>query len=141
MHLLAVKTDEKWDSKGRIWFKNWDLQDADTKKVYGVMAFNSAWTDGKRYSVVIYSPIHWELGSVACEMFGTVEPALAWARQRIEALSEPTVEELQAAVESIRASRYRDEMSDDFAYSNGKIARWNRLERLVLNKIEILTQT
>jgi len=141
MHLVAVKTDEKWDSKGRIWFKNWDLQDADTKKVYGAMAFNSARNDGCRYSVVIYSPIHQELGGVAGEMFGTVAPALAWARRQIEALQEPTVEDLYEAVEKIRSARYRDEMSDDFAYSNGKIARWDRLERLVLNKIESLTQT
>lgn len=141
MNLLAVKTTEYKDRKGLVWFKNWELRDRETKKIYGTMTFNSGWSPNDRFSVVISSVIHHELGGIASEAFGTAEMALAWARRQIEALPEPTVEQLQEAVERIRSARYRDEMSDDFAYSNGKIDRWNRLERLVLNKIEILTQT
>lgn len=141
MDLVAVKTTEYKDRKGLVWFKNWELRDSDTKKIYGTMTFNSGWAPNDRFSVVISSVIHHELGGIASEAFGTAEMALAWARRQIEALPEPTVEQLYEAVERIRSARYSDEMHDDFAYTNGKIAHWDRLERIVLDKIESLTHT
>jgi hypothetical protein len=61
------------------------------------------------------------------------ETALAWARHEIENQKEPTMEELESLLLKVKQSRYNDEMSDDFAYSNGKIDRWDRLEAKIRN--------
>jgi hypothetical protein len=38
----------------------------------------------------------------------------------------------------VKDSRYQDEMSDDYAYSNGKVAHWNKLQRELENQLKTL---
>ena len=136
MNLTATKLIDYKDKQGQTWYKGWHLKDVDTLKVYGMLAYNSRWTTGRHYSVTIYSPIHTELGTVSSKEFVTLDGALIWAREQIEDLREPTFAQFQAALERIKDARYRSEMSDDFAYTNGTIARWDRIEREVRAKME-----
>lgn len=131
VNLTATKLIDYKNKQGQIWYKGWHLKDVDTQKVYGLMVYNSHWTGGKNFGITIYSPIHTELGSVASQEFATKEEALTWAREQIEILREPTFNQFQEALERIKDARYRSEMSDDFAYTNGTIARWDRIEREV----------
>jgi hypothetical protein len=107
------------------WYKVWSLQD-NIGKAYGRMEYN-----GQRvaYTVEIDSPVHVELDPIACKEFKVRDEALTWARDQIENLQEPTVADYEAAIRKVKDSCYQDSMSDDFAYSNGKIARWDRIER------------
>jgi hypothetical protein len=128
---------EKMYLKARIisrtgdWYKVWSLQD-NIGKAYGRMIYN-----GQRvaYTVEIFSPVHVELGPIACKEFKVRDEALTWARDQIENLQEPTVADYEAAIRKVKDSRYQDEMADDFAYSNGKIARWDRIERALMNRM------
>ena len=131
VNLVATKLIDYKDKQGVVWYKGWHLKDVDTQKVYGMLVYNSKWTTGKCFGISIYSPIHPEFGCVGSQEFATKEEALTWARERIEDLREPTLAQFQAALERIKDARYRDEMADDFAYTNGKIARWDRIEREV----------
>lgn len=136
VNLIATKLIDYKDKKGVVWYKGWNLKDIDTQKVYGMMTYNSKWTGGKCFGITIYSPIHSELGAVKTENFVTKEEALTWARDQIETLREPTFAQFQEALERIKNARYQDEMSDDFAFSNGEIAHWNRIEREVRNMMD-----
>ena len=136
VNLTAKKVTSFVDKHGVTWYKGWHLTGVDTLKVYGVMVYNSHWTTGKHYSVTIYSQIHTELGAVSSKEFVTKEEALTWAREQIEDLREPTFNHFQEALERIKNYRYQDEMSDDFTFSNGTIARWDRIEREVRTKME-----
>lgn len=131
MNLVATKLIDYKDKQGVVWYKGWHLKDVDTQKVYGMLVYNSKWTTGKCFSATIYNPIHAELGCVGSKEFVTKEEALTWAREQIESLREPTLAHFQEALERIEVARYRSEMSDDFAYTNGTIARWDRIEREV----------
>lgn len=117
------------------WYKVWLLQD-NTGKAYGRMSYN-----GYRvvYTVEIFNPVHEELGPIRCNEFGLRCDGLTWARDQIENLQEPTVADYEAAIRKVKDWRYQDEMSDDFAYSNGKMARWDRIERAVMNRMHSLT--
>ena len=116
------------------WYKVWSLQD-NSGKAYGRMVYN-----GHRvaYTVEIFSPVHAELGNVGCSEFKVRDEALKRARDQIENLQEPTVADYEAAIRKVKDSRYQDEMSDDFAYSNGKIARWDRVERELKSRVHAL---
>lgn len=113
------------------WYKVWSLQDS-SGKAYGRMVYN-----GHRvtYTVEIFSPVHAELGPIACSEFKVRDEALTWARYVIENLPVPTVANYEAAIRRVKDSRYQDEMSDDFAYSNGKIDRWDRIERELKSRL------
>jgi hypothetical protein len=117
------------------WYKVWSLQDS-SGKAYGRMVYN-----GQRvaYTVEIFSPVHEELGPIRCNEFGLRSDGLTWARDQIENLQEPTVADYEAAIRKVKDSRYQDEMADDFAYSNGKIARWDRIERALMNRMHKLS--
>ena len=136
VNLIATKLIDYKDKQGQVWYKGWHLKEVDTQKVYGMLVYNSLWTTGKCFGISIYSPIHTELGCVASREFVTKEEALIWAREQIEDLHEPTFAQYQEALERIKNYRYQDEMADDFAYSNGKISRWDRIEREVRAKME-----
>ena len=136
VNLTATKLIDYKDKQGQIWYKGWHLKDVDTQKVYGMLVYNSKWTTGRYFGVSIYSQIHAELGCVASQEFVTKEEALTWAREQIEDLREPTFAQYQAVLEWIKDARYRDEMADDFAYTNGKVARWDRNEREVRTMME-----
>jgi hypothetical protein len=116
------------------WYKVWSLQDS-SRKAYGRMVYN-----GHRvaYTVEIFSPVHEELGNIGCKEFKVRNEALTWARKVIEDLPEPTIPNYEAAIQLVKDSRYQDEMADDFAYSNGKIARWDRIERALMNRMHAL---
>lgn len=130
VNLTATKGMEYKD-QGVTWYKDWRLQDIDTGKVYGIMIFNSRFAGDEHYIVNINNPIHPDLGYYAAKSFSDRAEALAWAREQIENMREPTFGQLEQALKSIREWRYQDEISDDFAYSNGKIARWDDLERKI----------
>jgi len=119
------------------WYKVWSLQD-NSSKAYGRMTYNGY--RGAVYTVEILSPVHEELGPIHCKMFGLRSDALTWARDQIENLQEPTVADYEAAIRKVKDHCYQDMMSDDFAYSNGKIARWDRIERELKDRMHGLTQ-
>ncbi len=117
------------------WYKVWSLQD-NSGKAYGRMTYNGY--RGTTYTVEIFSPVHEELGPIRCSMFGLRDDGLTWARDQIENLQEPTVTDYEAAIRKVKDSRYQDSMSDDFAYSNGKLARWDRIERQLKDRMHSL---
>jgi hypothetical protein len=119
------------------WYKVWSLQD-NSGKSYGRMTYNGY--RGATYTVEIFSPAHEELGPIRCNMFGLRDDGLTWARDQIENLQEPTVADYEAAIRKVKDSCYQDSMSDDFAYSNGKLARWDRIERELKDRMHGLTQ-
>ncbi|CAB4140265.1 hypothetical protein UFOVP395_9 [uncultured Caudovirales phage] len=131
MELRARIIERTGDDRYVVWL----LQDS-TGKLYGRMSYS-----GYRavYTVEIFSPVHEELGSIACNEFGLRSDGLTWARDQIENLQEPTVADYEAAIRRVKDSRYQDEMSDDFAYSNGKINRWDRIERQLKDRMHGLT--
>jgi hypothetical protein len=45
------------------------------------------------------------------------------------------LEQLKKKLEQVKEWRYQDAMSDDYAYSNGKDARWKRIEMEIRNRI------
>ena len=117
------------------WYKVWSLQD-NSGKAYGRMTYNGY--HGATYTVEIFSPVHEELGPIRCNTFGLRSDGLTWARDQIENLQEPTVADYEAAIRKVKDSCYLDSMSDDFAYSNGKIARWDRIERELKDRMHSL---
>jgi hypothetical protein len=136
MNLVATKTSDNKNKQGQSLYKEWQLKSATTQKVYGRLIYNSYWAKDACYAVTIDNQIHNELGSINYKNFATKEEALTWAREQIESLSEPTVIQYQAALDFIKDARYQDEMSDDFAYSNGKITRWDRITREINTKMD-----
>jgi len=137
MNLIAKKIIDYKNKDGEIWYKGWRLIDNDTQKVYGTLVYNSHHKVGEQFGVTVYNPISEELGTdTRLGTFATRSQALTWAREQIEDLPEITREVLQQTLDNIKNWRYQDEMADDFAYSNGKISRWDRLEREVRSKME-----
>ena len=136
MNLVAKNITNSADNRtGDVWLKKWSLMDEDTSQVFGEMVWNSYWGVHK-FSVSIYSPIHAELGLQGYATFEDRAEALTWAREQIQRLPSPTPSLVEAAIQKVRDSRYQDEMSDDFAYSNGKVAYWDRLERELQNMLK-----
>jgi hypothetical protein len=136
MNLVAKKLSNSADNRtGAVWLKKWSLMDGDTSQVFGEMVWNSGWSTQK-FNVSIHNPIHAELGLQGYATFSDRTEALKWAREQIQNLPTPTRALVEAAIQSVRDSRYRDEMSDDFAYSNGKVAYWDRLERELQNMLK-----
>lgn len=121
------------------WYRVWSLQDSSGKR-YGQMTYNGYRGAGRgaTYTVEIFSPVHEDLGTIAYNMFGLRSGALTWARDQIENLQEPTVADYEAAIRKVKDYCYQDEMSDDFAYSNGKITRWDRIERELKSRMHSL---
>lgn len=117
------------------WYKEWSLQDKECF-IYGRVIYNAHRESSGRYTVFIGSNIHPELGNIAWQSFGTLSDALSWARVQIENLPVPTAEDYEDAIKRVKDARYQDEMSDDFAYSNGKVARWDRIESELRNMME-----
>lgn len=134
MILIAIKMSDVKNRQGLVVYKDWQLKSVDTQKVYGKLIYNIYWAD-TCYAVTIANQIHNKLGSIGYKNFPTKEEALIWAREQIESLSEPTLEQYQAVLDFIKKARYQDEMSDDFSYSNGKIARWNLIISEISHKM------
>ena len=137
MNLTAKKLIDYKNKQGEVWYKGWRLVNVDTGKAVGMMAYNSY--HETQFNVQIYSPVHEDLGPVGCKAFATGLEALIWAREQIEQLQEPTVADYEAAIHKVRDYRYQDSVSDDFAYSNGKIDRWDRIERQLKDRMHGLT--
>lgn len=134
MELVARKVRNYGD-----WYKLWHLVNVANDKVVGEMVFNSNHTTGAKfpkYHAFIRNPLHPALGNVANKSFNTLNEALVWSREQIENLPTPTAEDYKSAIERVKDARYRDEMSDDFAYTNGKIAYWIQVERELRNMME-----
>jgi hypothetical protein len=129
MMLKAVKIDTIG-----YWFKRWNLIDDNTGHVYGTMIYTESKRDHTHsYNIFIHNTVDPALWSDKTYSNTNREVALAWARNQIENQKEPTMEELESLLLKVKQSRYDDEMSDDFAYSNGKIDRWDRLEAKIRN--------
>jgi len=136
MNLVAKNITNSADNRtGDVWLKKWSLMDEDTSQVFGEMVWNNHWSTQK-FNVSIHNPIHAELGLQSYATFEDRAEALTWAREQIQRLPTPTRALVEAAIQKVRDSRYQDEMSDDFAYSNGKVAYWDRLERELQNMLK-----
>lgn len=123
MELHAVKVEEN------SWSTRWELRVAGPETVVGSLFHNRA---TNYYTASVQSRFTGlQLGA---EQRITKQAALAWARGVIVNEPQPTPESLDRDIAGLKEARYQDEMSDDFAYSNGKIAAWDekirRLERL-----------
>ena len=132
MHLTAriIPGNKQGD-----WYRAWALKD-DSDKSYGMMIFNDR--RDTKFTVEIYSPLYAELAPHRTMGFATRDEALTWAREQIENLPEPTVADYEAAIRKIKDYRYQSEMSDDFAYSNGTVGRWDRIERELKSRMHAL---
>lgn len=138
MNLVAKLMSNSTNNRaGDVWLKKWNLMDADTSWVFGEMTWNSRWSTQK-YCVSIHNPVHTELGLQGYATFEDRAEGLKWAREQIEGLPPVTRENIEAAIQRVKDSRYQDEMSDDYAYSNGKVAHWNRLQRELENQLKTL---
>jgi hypothetical protein len=120
MNLIA-RLDQKLSPK----LITWHLLD-EAGHLYGQLNYNGFGAD--QYRVFIFSTVHPDLGSKVNHTFDNRAEALAWAREQIIALEPPTEVEILNAIERVKQARYSDEMSDDYAYSNGKVARWDRIK-------------
>lgn len=107
-------------------FTKWDLFDSNNVHI-GVLSRN---VYSQNYSVSAISA-QTGLHLTAQVFYGLTEDvraeALAWVRQTVENEPPLTEEYLNELIATTKRSRYMDEMSDDFAYSNGKVDRWNSL--------------
>jgi hypothetical protein len=90
------------------------------------------------YQVSVYNPEIPEM-LIACSSIENLNDALSWVRSKIEEVSGFGIEYYMNALEGNKNSRYRAEMSDDFAYSNGTIARYDRLISAIERKIASLS--
>ena len=116
MELHAVKVQT-----GR-YMSTWELRIQESGKVVGELIHNPS---KGTYTALVRSRC---TGLVRESDSGEDrDQVLAWARRMIVDEPTPTLESLDAEIARCREFRYQDEMSDDFAYSNGKIARWDRL--------------
>lgn len=131
MKLIAKKVESLGD-----WLKKYALQDTNGK-IYGDMYINTSTKHGIFFTVNIRNPIHPDVIG-ECKTFTTQHTALVWARKQIENLPIPTIQDYIDLLEQIKEWRYEDMVSDDFAYSNGKIARWDRIELDVRKRMEKL---
>jgi hypothetical protein len=123
LELHAIKVEEN------SWSVRWELRIKGPETVVGSLFHNRA---TNYYTASVQSRFTGlQLGAYQAT---SREFALLWARGIIENEAQPTVESLDADIARCRDARYQDEMSDDFAYSNGKIAAWDekirRLERI-----------
>jgi hypothetical protein len=138
MNLVAKTVCEYANQRtGVAWGKKWQLTDLDSNKTYGELMWNSLWGTQK-FCVSILNPVHPELGLHSYTLFEDRTVALKWAREQIEGLPSVTCELIDAAIQRVKDSRYQDEMSDDYAYSNGKVAHWNKLQRELENQLKTL---
>lgn len=128
MELVAKKMPEV------TYIECWSLQERHTGKRYGMLMR----ARNKKCIVEIHNPVHPELKPFATKGTDDLDSALVWAREQIESIPPLTVESCFEAFEQIERQRHQDEMSDDFAYSNGKIDRWKRIEREIRNLMEKL---
>ena len=116
MELHAVKVQT-----GR-YMSTWELRIRESGKVLGELIHNPS---KGTYTALVRSRF---TGLVRESHTGEDRSrVLAWAREMIVDEPAPTLESLDAEIARCRDFRYQDEMSDDFAYSNGKIARWDSL--------------
>lgn len=135
MNLIAKCVNKFTDQRnGEVWFKIWNLTEINSTKTFGTLTWNSRWGE-KKFCVGISNPIHPDLGLHNYAFFEDQSEALNWAREQIEGLSISRAS-VEAAIQQVRDNRYGDEMSDDFAYSNGKVDRWNKLERELENMLK-----
>ena len=116
MKLHAVKVQT-----GR-YMSTWELRIQTTGQVVGELIHNPA---RGMYTALIRS--RWTGLARESASVEDRDTVLAWAREMIVNEPTPTVESLDAEITRCRDFRYRDEMADDFAYTNGKIARWDSL--------------
>ena len=116
MELHAVKVQT-----GR-YMSTWELRIRESGKVVGELIHNPS---KGTYTALVRSRF---TGLVRESHSGEDRSwVLAWAREMIVNEAAPTLESLDAELARCREFRYQDEMADDFAYSNGKIARWDSL--------------
>lgn len=118
--------------------KRWDLKEAGTETFLGRLLFNP---HGKFFTVEIVSRHTGDV--IGCQMFEgdsceVRSQALAYAREVISQDVPPDRAKLLALIESYKAARYQDEMSDDYAYSNGKYAYWSAKIQKVENMLKAM---
>jgi len=116
----------------------WDLREVGTETSRGFLLFNP---HGKFFTVQVNSRYTDDV--LACEMFEgddceTRKKALQYAREKITQEEPPTRESLTLKLEAYKAARYQDEMSDDYAYSNGKYAYWSAKIQKVENMLKAM---
>ena len=108
------------------WIVYWDLFDEKEQPV-GQLLRNT--TDKGFWTATAYSR---QTGlSLGSKMFPGMSLenralALAWVKETVTDDPMLTKDQLKDLIQLLKNNKYMDEMSDDFAYSNGKVDRWNK---------------
>ena len=108
----------------------WNLYDENNNVIGTIFKYKIR----NSYQVSVFNPEIPEM-VIAFDEFEDLTVALSWVRSKIEEVASFGIEYYMNVLERTKNSRYQTEMSDDFAYSNGSIARYDRLISAIERKI------
>ncbi len=108
----------------------WNLFDENNNVIGAILKYKIR----NSYQVSVFHPEIPEM-LIACSDIEELTDALSWVRSKIEEVADYGIEYYTNVLERTKNSRYQTEMSDDFAYSNGSISRYDRLISAIERKI------
>jgi len=108
----------------------WNLFDENNNVIGAILKYKIR----NSYQVSVFHPEIPEM-LIACSDIEDLTNALSWVRSKIGEVAGFGVEYYMNILERTKNSRYQTEMSDDFAYSNGSISRYDRLISAIERKI------
>ena len=136
MTCKAVKIEELKNRTHGVWYKKWALYDGD--RCFGEMVNNIYSAD--QFTVYFFSALGKDFGVTGFKAFPSRDQALAYARENKDCNVSYTLEMVDHHLALLKDSRYQEEMSDDFFYTNGKGDRYDRKERELLRMRAQLTE-
>jgi hypothetical protein len=134
MTCKAVKIDELKNRTHGVWYKKWELRDGD--RCFGEMVNNIYSSDCTQFTVYFFSALGKDFGVTGFKAFASRDEALAYARDNKDCNVSYTLAMVDHHLALLKDSRYQEEMSDDFFYTNGKGDRYDRKERELLRMRE-----
>ena len=136
MTCKAVKIEELKNRTHGVWYKKWALYDGD--RCFGEMVNNIYSAD--QFTVYFFSALGKDFGVTGFKAFPSRDQALAYARENKDCNVSYTLEMVDHQLALLKDTRYQEEMSDDFFYTNGKGDRYDRKERELLRMRAQLTE-
>jgi hypothetical protein len=110
--------------------QKWSIYDNKDRYVGKILKYKIR----SNYQIYLYHPEIYGLYIKGSE-FQDMSEMLSWARKEIDAFETYPIDFFRERLKSLKEERYQTEMSDDFAYSNGKIAEIDKQISGVLRKI------
>ena len=136
MTCKAVKIEELKNRTHGVWYKKWALYDGD--RCFGEMVNNIY--SANQFTVYFFSALGKDFGVTGFKAFPSRDQALAYARENKDCNVSYTLEMVDHQLALLKDTRYQEEMSDDFFYTNGKGDRYDRKERELLRMRAQLTE-